>query len=219
MRSLLAVRKAPCAALPRVVCARAARRALASAMSSDPDGWDPAADTVGAGIYSGRVVRDAGGAVVYGAQYAGHNPRPGPVYAGGGYTAMARAIQAGPAAVAALLAKGADPNEEATGGARPLHSCGMSMQGQHAVQALLAAGAAVDALDTYGYSPLHRMASNNLAEGARALIQAGADVNLATAGSGQTPLAIARYSAARDVEQVLLEAGAHDLGEDSIPGY
>ena len=162
---------------------------------SDPDGWNPEADTVGAGIYSGKVVRDAAGAVVYGAQYAGHNPRPGPVYAGGGYTEMAQAIQRGPEAVSALLAAGADANEEATGGARPLHSCGMSRRGQASVRVLLAAGAKVDALDTYGYTPLHRMASNDLAEGARALLEAGADVTALTAFSDQTPLFIARLSA------------------------
>ncbi len=177
---------------------------------SDPDGWDPEADTVGAGIYSGRVKRDASGAVVYGAQYAGHNPRPGPVYAGGGYTDIARAIQVGPQAVAALLAAGADPDEEQTGGARPLHTCGMSQRGQRSVRVLLGAGASVDAVDTYGYTPLHRMASNNLADGARALIEAGADVNALTSVSGQTPLFIARFSGARDVEQVLMDAGARE---------
>ena len=176
----------------------------------DPDGWNPEADTVGAGIYSGRVKRDAAGAVVWGAQYAGHNPRPGPVYAGCGYTEMAKAIQAGPEAVAALLARGADPNEESTGGANPLHTCGMSRRGQLSARLLLAAGACVDALDTYGYTPLHRMASNNLPEGAKALIEAGADVNRATEPSGQTPLFIARFAGATDVAQVLESAGARE---------
>ena len=37
-------------------------------------------DTVGAGIYSGTVQRDAHGAVVIGKQYQNHNARPGPVY-------------------------------------------------------------------------------------------------------------------------------------------
>ena len=185
------------------------RRTAAAAMS-DPEGWDPVADTVGAGIYSGKVKRDAAGAVVYGPQYAGHNPRPGPVYAGGGYTAMAQAIQRGPEAVVALLASGADANEEMTGGARPLHTCGMSRRGQASVRVLLAAGAQVDALDTYGYTPLHRMASNDLAEGARALLEAGADVNALTGYSDQTPLFIARFSGANDVAQVLLDAGGRE---------
>lgn len=33
------------------------------------------------------------------------------------------------------------------------------------------------AVDTYGYRPLHRMASNNLAVGAEALLAAGANPN------------------------------------------
>ena len=186
------------------------RRAACAAMS-DPEGWDPVADTVGAGIYSGKVVRDAAGAVVYGAQYAGHNPRPGPVYAGGGYTDMAQCIQRGPDAVAALLAAGGDPNEEATGGARPLHTCGMSRRGQASVKVLLAAGAQVDALDTYGYTPLHRMASNDLVDGARALLEAGADVNAQTSYTNQTPLFVANLSGAHAVAKVLLDAGGREF--------
>merc|ERR1719387_3465652 len=69
----------------------------------DDEGLNPYADSVGPGIYGGRVQRDAAGRVVEGRQYQSHNPRPGPVYAGGGYTPMASAVQAGPAAVAALL--------------------------------------------------------------------------------------------------------------------
>ena len=97
-----------------------------------------------------------------------------------------------------------------TGGARPLHTCGKSQRGQHSVRVLLAAGATVDAVDTYGYTPLHRMASNNLPVGAKALIEAGADVNAATSASGQTPLFIARFAAAREVEQLLVDAGARE---------
>jgi hypothetical protein len=207
MPALRPLLHAPLSPAVRALAVRRPSAPRAAAMS-DPDGWDAAADTVGAGIYSGRVKRDAQGAVVYGAQYAGHNPRPGPVYAGGGYTEIAQAIQAGPQAVAALLAAGADPEEEMTGGARPLHTCGMSQRGQHAVRLLLAASAAVDSVDTYGYTPLHRMASNNLVDGAKALIEAGADVNKLTSFSSQTPLFIAQISGARDVEQVLRDAGA-----------
>lgn len=179
-------------------------------MAADPDGFDPIADTVGAGIYSGKVVRDATGAVVIGKQYRNHNPAPGPVYAGGGYTEMADAIHRGPDAVQALLAGGADPNEVMTGGATPLHTCGMSRRGQLSVDVLVAAGAVVDALDAYGYTPLHRMASNNLAAGAEALLRAGADVNRATTApyAGDTPLRIALSSGANDVAAVLRRHGA-----------
>merc|ERR1719379_366594 len=53
---------------------------------TDNEGFDPYRDTVGPGIYGGIVKRDANGDVVIGKQYQNHNPRPGPVYAGGGYT-------------------------------------------------------------------------------------------------------------------------------------
>ena len=113
--------------------------------------------------------------------------------------------------MAALLAAGGDPNEEATGGARPLHTCGMSRRGQASVKVLLAAGAQVDALDTYGYTPLHRMASNDLVDGARALLEAGADVNAQTSYTNQTPLFVANLSGAHAVAKVLLDAGGREF--------
>ena len=53
---------------------------------TDAEGFTHISDSVGLGIYGGVVKRDAGGAVVVGRQYQNHNPRPGPVYAGHGYT-------------------------------------------------------------------------------------------------------------------------------------
>ena len=170
---------------------------------TDPEGFDPYRDSVGPGIYGGRVQRDAAGRVVEGRQYQSHNPRPGPVYAGGGYTPMASAVQAGPAAVAALLDR--DPallEDVATGGARPLHLCGMSPAGQRSAALLAARGADVGALDSYGYTPLFRMASNNLAEGAEALLRAGADPGFRSA-RGETATSIARASSATGVLAVL----------------
>lgn len=177
----------------------------------DPDGFDPVADTVGAGIYSGNVKRDEDGNVIWGKQYENHNPQPGPIYAGTGYTNMAKAIHRGPDAVSALLLQ--DPslvNEIMTGGATPLHTCGMSRQGQMSTQLLIDAGANIEAIDTYGYTPLHRMASNNLAIGAEALLKAGADVNKATLRpyAGDTALKIAIQSRASDVITVLRKYGA-----------
>jgi ankyrin repeat protein len=147
--------------------------------------------------------------VIWGTQYQNHNKAPGPVYSGEGYTAMAQAIQRGPDAVKALLAQGADPNEVMTGGASPLHTCGMSRAGQASTGVLIAAGGKIEALDTYGYTPLHRMASNNLDKGARALLEAGADVNRASGPpyAGETPLDIALSSGAREVAAVLREYG------------
>ena len=50
------------------------------------------ADSVGPGIYGGKVKRDDKGNVIIGKQFQNHNPMPGPVYAGGGYTAMSKAL-------------------------------------------------------------------------------------------------------------------------------
>jgi len=60
---------------------------------TDPDGFDPYADSVGPGIYGGGVLRDGSGRVAVGQQYQSHNPRPGPVYDGTGYSAMSKAIR------------------------------------------------------------------------------------------------------------------------------
>jgi len=172
---------------------------------TDAEGFDPYRDSVGPGIYGGVVKRDAGGAVVVGRQYQNHNPRPGPVYAGGGYTPINRAL-GDDAAVAALLDKWPDlVNDVSTGGAQPLHMCGMSRDNQRSTALLVARGGDIEALDTYGMTPLHRMASNNHTIGAKALIEAGADVN-ALAG-GTTPLRVAAQSAARDVMRLLKAAG------------
>jgi hypothetical protein len=66
-------------------------------------------------------------------------------------------------------------NEVGTGGATPLHTCGMSYFNQYATAFIIARGGDVAALDTYGYTALDRMASNNLAVGAEALLEHGAD--------------------------------------------
>ena len=172
---------------------------------TDPEGFDPHADSVGAGIYGGSVRRDpATGAVVIGRQYQGHNPRPGPVYDRQGYAQVIRALHRGNAALAAYLdAHPGAATEVTTGGAQPLHMCGMSRPAQHLVPLLVERGADVDALDTYGYTPMHRMASNNLAAGAAALIEAGAQWDLRSPVTGETPLDVARHSAARDVLKLL----------------
>jgi len=47
---------------------------------TDSEGFDPYADSVGAGIYGGCVNRDRLGQVVIGRQYQDHNKSPGPTY-------------------------------------------------------------------------------------------------------------------------------------------
>ena len=90
-----------------------------------------------------------------------------------------------------------------TGGATPLHMCGMSRRGQQATALLIRLGGALEAEDTCGgYTPLGRMASNNLAAGAEALLQAGADPGHAN-HAGDTPLATAEQSGAHEAAAVI----------------
>lgn len=174
--------------------------------ATDNEGFDPYRDSVGPGIYGGIVKREQSGQVLIGRQYQNHNPRPGPVYAGGGYTPINSAL-GDDAKVASLLDKFPDlVNDVSTGGAQPLHMCGMSRSNQHSTALLIERGADIEALDTYGMTPLHRMASNNLAAGAQALLEAGADPNNRGLVQ-QSPMEIARASAAHDVMTVLRTNG------------
>lgn len=173
---------------------------------TDDEGFDPYKDTVGPGIYGGVVKRDQKGDVVIGRQYQNHNSRPGPVYAGGGYAPSSKSLDDVRGKLVPLLRKYPDlSNDVTTGGAAPLHMCGMSRSKQDAVAALVQRGADIEALDTYGMTPLHRMASNNLAAGAAALLAAGADPEY-EGKIGSSPLQIAKESRAADVIRVLAAA-------------
>lgn len=179
--------------------------------STDPEGFDPYADTVGPGIYGGSVMRNEDGSVVIGQQYQNHNPRPGPVYDGTGYSLMSRAIHVGPSKVEEILKDYPSLKEEiSTGGARPLHICGMSKKGQLSTQTLIDAGADIYAQDTYGYTALHRMASNNLDIGGEALVKAGHDPNRPIDGADSTPIQIAQRSRAIQFLMKMQQLGHYD---------
>lgn len=174
---------------------------------TDSQGFDPYADTVGPGIYGGSVKRDENGDVIIGKQYQNHNRAPGPVYDGKGYSLMSRAIHAGPSKVSQLLSTYPQlAHEISTGGATPLHVCGMSQTGQRSTQALIDAGADLNAVDTYGYTALHRMCSNNLAEGVEVLLKVGMDPN-GKVGGVESPLDVARSSRASGVLGLLRHLG------------
>lgn len=167
---------------------------------TDPEGFDPYADTVGPGIYGGSVKKSRDGKVVMGKQYQNHTLRPGPVYDGRGYSQMSRALWIGANAIQAVIDKQGTKvvNEISTGGCTPLHMCGMSQRNEQSTDFIIEKGGQIEALDTYGYSPLHRMASNNLAIGAKALLDAGASPYLEN-DEGETPWETAVASEARDV--------------------
>mmetsp|Transcript_8559 Transcript_8559/g.9180 ORF Transcript_8559/g.9180 Transcript_8559/m.9180 type:complete len:276 (+) Transcript_8559:118-945(+) len=178
---------------------------------TDNEGFDPYADTVGAGIYGGSVERDGNQVVVMGAQYQNHNARPGPVYDGTGYSLMSRAIHLGPEKVQEILHDHPTlKNEISTGGATPLHMCGMSQQNQYSTQVLIEAGANMYAQDTYGYTALHRMASNNLDVGGAALVMAGQNPNAAMEGADSTPIEIAKRSRAIKFLMEMQKLGHYD---------
>lgn len=179
--------------------------------NTDNDGFDPYADTVGAGIYGGSVQRDADGKIIIGAQYQNHNSRHGPVYDGKGYSLMSKAIQAGPEKVREVLQDFDEWKDEiSTGGARPLHVCGMSQKGQFSTQVLIDAGADIHALDTYNYNALHRMASNNLDVGAECLVRAGLDPNYRPPDSNSSPIDIAKSSRAIKFLMAMQRLGHYD---------
>jgi hypothetical protein len=179
--------------------------------NTDPDGFDPYADTVGPGIYGGSVKRDEQGNIVIGEQYQNHNQVPGPVYDGTGYSLMSRAIHMSSDKVKEIIKDYPELKEEvSTGGARPLHVCGMSKKGQNSTKTLIEAGADIYVQDTYGYTALHRMASNNLPVGGEALVSAGHDPNKAMPGADSTPIEIARRSRAIQFLMKMQELGHYD---------
>jgi len=178
---------------------------------TDSEGFDPYADTVGAGIYGGSVQRDGNQVVVMGSQYQNHNSRPGPLYNGTGYSLMSRAIHLGPEKVQEILHDHPILKDEiSTGGATPLHMCGMSQQNQYSTQVLIDAGANIYEQDTYGYTALHRMASNNLDVGGAALVMAGQNPNAAMEGADSTPIGIAKRSRAIQFLMKMQALGHYD---------
>jgi hypothetical protein len=182
------------------------------AMSTTHDGFDAAADTVGPSIYGGSVKRDANGSVIYTSQYEENDHhRPGPVYDGNGYSIMSRAIHCGPEKVAELLNDYPQLIDEiSTGGATPLHVCGMSERGQLCTQTLVDSGADIHALDSYNYNALHRMASNNLDIGAEVLVQAGIDPNGKVDEADSTPIEIAKRQRAIKFLMTMQRLGHYD---------
>ena len=109
----------------RFSCVLGHRRLDGTPGRTDGEGFNPYADSVGPGIYGGIVSRHPtghphAGEIVVGRQYQDHNPRPGPVYAGGGYAPSTLMLDDA-TRMASMLEKYPDlVNDVTTGGAQPL---------------------------------------------------------------------------------------------------
>ena len=175
-------------------------------------GFDAAADTVGPSIYGGSVQYDTDGSIIYSTQFQENDHhRPGPLYDGNGYSLMSRAIHVGPEKVKELLHDYPQLiNEVSTGGATPLHVCGMSEKGQLCTQTLIDKGANIHALDSYNYNALHRMASNDLEIGAEALVKVGVNPNEKVEDADCTPIEIAKRQRAIKFLMAMQRLGHYD---------
>ena len=151
-------------------------------------GWNLPIDVVGAGVYGGIVKRDPRGRIVEGDEWPEDNRAPpahNPVHSRGpyldfskhtadnrGYSQIATIIMSGRAQQLEALLKSAGSKEQQrklanlvmTGGARPLHMCGMSRGGDASelIRVLVEAGADVNAKDNYELTPVDRLSSNSV---------------------------------------------------------
>jgi len=155
-------------------------------------GWNLPIDVVGAGVYGGIVKRDADGRVVVGDEWPEDNiapPAHNPVHSVGpyldfskftpsnrGYTLIALLIQESRGQAATKLEALFESLPEAssrkklanlvmTGGAQPLHMCGMGRGGDTSelINVLIKYGADVNAKDNYELTPMDRLDSNSVA--------------------------------------------------------
>lgn len=154
-------------------------------------GWNLPIDVVGAGVYGGIVKRDSNGHIIVGDEWPEDNVAPpahNPVHSTGpyldfskltpsnrGYSKIALMIQQSRGQAAGELDAmfQSIPEEEdrkklanlvMTGGARPLHMCGMGRGGDTSelIQVLLKYGADVNAKDNYEYTAMDRLSSNSV---------------------------------------------------------
>jgi len=149
-------------------------------------GWNLPMDVVGAGVYGGVIKRDAKGKIVVGDEWPENNVAPpahNPVHSRGpyldfskftpesrGYARICTLVMDGRADEMDALLSGLDETDRRklanlvmTGGARPLHMCGMGRAEDRtkSIQVLLNHGADVNAKDNYEYTPIDRLASNS----------------------------------------------------------
>jgi hypothetical protein len=152
-------------------------------------GWNLPIDVVGAGVYGGIAKRDGDGRIVVGHEWPENNVAPpahNPVHSFGPYLDFSKynASNSGYSKIASLIQQGSAQELESlfqsvpsegsrrklanlvmTGGARPLHMCGMGRGGDTSklIRVLIKYGAEVNAKDNYEFTPMDRLSSNNVA--------------------------------------------------------
>jgi len=127
---------------------------------------------------------------------------------GEGFTPLISAIRSGLVAVATYLVEHkADANLPDRSGWTPLMWATWG-DNPALVEMLLAHHAKLDAADNDGLTPLGIAAQNGKAKAARALLDAGADVNAPVAKGGYTPLMLASISGSNELATSLIEHGA-----------
>ena len=99
---MISATRALCCLAAASAWTRSASPSHRAALRAVTEGHDAESDAVGPGIYGGRVEVNARGDVVIGQQFEEHNPIPGPVYAGGGYTEFSDAVRSGDEALSLI---------------------------------------------------------------------------------------------------------------------
>jgi len=130
-------------------------------------------------------------------------------YDGDGYTPLITAIRSGLVQMTTyLIDHKADTNLPDGGSWTPLMWATWS-DNPAMVKMLIASGARADATDHDGLTPLAIAAQNYKVQSARALLEAGADVNAPVGKGGYTPLMLASRSDSRELPAALIEHGAN----------